>query len=74
LQQIRFRAAAIAVGASRNPRYAVLLLIRIFSSALFSNIFAVGAPRDRVLANTMSKGIVSAHRTKFVQTCKVDMI
>ena len=52
----------------------VTLPVRRDWPAVSETIFAVGAPRDRVLANTVTRGIVSAHRSKFVQARKVDMI
>ncbi len=42
--------------------------------AVSEAIFAVGAPKDRYLANTVTRGIVSAHRTKFIRSRKQDMI
>lgn len=42
--------------------------------AVSETIFAVGAPQDRYLANTVTRGIVSAHRSKFVRSRKMDLI
>lgn len=42
--------------------------------AVSETIFAVGAPMDRYLANTVTRGIVSAHRTAFVRARKQNRI